>query len=162
MSTVLIVDDEPGVRDGLARAVSSKGHRAVPVPSLAEARRVLLAEPVDCVLLDVRLKDGDGLDLLREIREGAHRDTPVIMATAYGDSERTIRAMKEGAFEYVTKPFDLPALLDALERAVKKSALRRTVSGAPTAAASSQPDNGLVGASAAMLAVWKVIGRAAA
>ena len=96
MSTVLIVDDEPGVRDGLARAVATKGHRPLPVASLAEARRVLLAEPVDCVLLDVRLKDGDGLDLLREIREGVHRETPVIMATAYGDSERTIRAMREG------------------------------------------------------------------
>jgi DNA-binding NtrC family response regulator len=162
MSTVLIVDDEPGVRDGLARAVATKGHRPLPVASLAEARRVLLTEPIDCVLLDVRLKDGDGLDLLREIREGVHRETPVIMATAYGDSERTIRAMKEGAFEYVTKPFDLPALLGAVERAVKKSALRRTVPDAPAAAATHEPSNGLVGASAAMLAVWKVIGRAAA
>jgi DNA-binding NtrC family response regulator len=162
MSTVLIVDDDPGVRDGLARAVAAKGHRALPVSSAAEARRVLLAEPIDCVLLDIRLKDADGLELLREIKEGAQRETPVIMATAYGDSERTILAMKEGAFEYVTKPFDLPSLLGAVERAVKKRALRRTVPDAPGEVPASEAANRLVGASAAMLAVWKVIGRAAA
>ncbi|MGD0529695.1 MAG: sigma 54-interacting transcriptional regulator, partial [Polyangiaceae bacterium] len=160
MATVLIVDDEPGVRDGLVRAVGSKGHRTVAAASLAEARAALEREELDCVLLDVRLKDGDGLDLLREMRAGTHRETPVIMATAYGDSGRTIDAMKSGAFEYVTKPFDLPALLDVVERAVRKRVLGRAVSEAPAGA----PPEGspLVGVSAPMLAVWKVIGRAAA
>ncbi|HEY6463078.1 MAG TPA: sigma-54 dependent transcriptional regulator, partial [Polyangiaceae bacterium] len=161
MATVLIVDDEPGVREGLARAVTSRGHRAVPVPSLAEARLAFERETPDCVLLDVRLKDGDGLDLLRELRAGPHRETPVIMATAYGDSERTIQAMKAGAFEYVTKPFDLPALLAALDRAVKKRALARTVADSDPPPPST-PQSPLVGVSAPMLAVWKVIGRAAA
>ena len=123
MATVLIVDDEPGVREGLVRAVASKGHRTVAAASLGEARAALEREELDCVLLDVRLRDGDGLDLLREMRAGLHRETPVIMATAYGDSERTIHAMKSGAFEYVTKPFDLPVLLDAVERAVRKRAI---------------------------------------
>src|ERR1700722_2487934 len=133
MAVVLIVDDEAGVREGLVRAVASKGHRTVPAASLLEARRALESEELDCVLLDMRLKDGDGLDLLREMRAGRHRETPVIMATAYGDSERTIQAMKAGAFEYVTKPFDLPTLLDAVERAVKKRVLGRAVSKPPPA-----------------------------
>src|SRR5580692_2204156 len=127
MATVLIVDDETGIREGLGRAVASKGHRTVAASSLAEARQAIEREPPDCVLLDVRLKDGDGLDLLRELRSGPHHDTPVIMATAYGDSERTIQATKAGAFEYVTKPFDLPALLQAVERAVKKREIGRAV-----------------------------------
>src|SRR5580704_16441645 len=126
MATVLIVDDEAGVREGLVRAVASKGHRTVAAASLEEARRVLANEPPDCVLLDVRLKDGDGLELLREMRGGPHAETPVIMATAYGDSERTILAMKTGAFEYVTKPFDLPTLLGAVERALRMRTLART------------------------------------
>jgi DNA-binding NtrC family response regulator len=159
MTTVLIVDDETGIREGLVRAVASKGHRAVPASSLAEARAAIEREALDCILLDVRLKDGDGLDLLRELRAGPHRETPVIMATAYGDSERTIQAMKAGAFEYVTKPFDLPALLGAVERAVRTRELGRTVVDEPP---KSGPQSGLVGASAPMLAVWKVIGRAAA
>ena len=97
MATVLIVDDEPGVLEGLVRAVSSKGHRTVPCPSLAAARDGLSKYDIDCVLLDIRLKDGDGLDLLKEMRAGPHKETPVIMATAYGDGERTIDAMKSGA-----------------------------------------------------------------
>ncbi len=159
MTTVLIVDDEAGVREGLVRAVGSKGHRTTAASSLAEARAAIEREPFDCVLLDVRLKDGDGLDLLRELREGPHRETPVIMATAYGDSERTIQAMKAGAFEYVTKPFDLPALLQAVDRAVKQRELGRAVVEPIPSSTTSAP---LIGASAPMLAVWKVIGRAAA
>src|SRR5580704_13827559 len=149
-SAVLIVDDETGVREGLVRAVASRGYRTVPASSLAEARVALEKEEIACVLLDVRLKDGDGLDLLREMRAGAHRETPVIMATAYGDSGRTIDAMKSGAFEYVTKPFELPVLLDAVERAVRKRVLGRAMNEAPVVA----PDEGgpLVGASAPMLA----------
>ena len=85
MAVVLIVDDEAGVREGLVRAVASKGHRTVPAASLLEARRALESEELDCVLLDMRLKDGDGLDLLREMRGGPLRETPVIMATAFGD-----------------------------------------------------------------------------
>src|ERR1700726_1247008 len=127
MSHVLIVEDDTSVREGLVRAVGSKGHRTTAAVGIAEAREALAREEVDCVLLDVRLKDGDGLDLLREIRGGPARETPVIMATAFGDSERTILAMKAGAFEYVTKPFELPLLLDAVERAVKKRELGRAL-----------------------------------
>jgi DNA-binding NtrC family response regulator len=159
-ASVLIVDDETSIREGLVRAVASRGHRTVPAASLAEARAALEREEMDCLLLDIRLKDGDGLELLREIRAGAHRDLPVIMATAFGDSERTIQAMKAGAFEYVTKPFDLPTLLDAVERAVRKRALGRQVP--PAGGVVAQSGNPLIGASAPMLAVWKVIGRAAA
>jgi len=166
MTHVLIVEDDTGVREGLVRAVGSKGHKTTAVSGIAEAREALAAEPFDCVLLDVRLKDGDGLDLLREIREGAAKETPVIMATAFGDSERTILAMKAGAFEYVTKPFDLALLLDGVDRAVKKRALGRSVrsvlDGAVPAPRAGGPGTPLVGASAPMLAVWKVIGRAAA
>jgi DNA-binding NtrC family response regulator len=158
VGTVLVVDDEAGIRDGLARAVASKGHRAVVAGGIGEARAALRSHEIDCVLLDVRLQDGDGLDLLREIRSGGEGEPPVIMATAYGDSPRAIAAMKAGAFEYVTKPFDLPVLLDAVDRAVKAKALSRDQEARPV----EPPGETLVGSSAAMLDVWKVIGRAAA
>jgi DNA-binding NtrC family response regulator len=155
---VLIVEDEPGLREGLVGAVETLGYRAVPAAGLAEARRAFSTDAPDCVLLDIRLKDGDGLDFLSELRAGAHRDVPVIVSTAYGDSERTIRAMRDGAFDYLTKPFDLPALLVTVQRAVKQRALAQTIE--PPRAA--PPQSGLlVGTSAAMLAIWKLIGRAA-
>jgi DNA-binding NtrC family response regulator len=152
MGSVLIVEDEAGVREGLARVVESRGHQPHVASSLAEARAALSASKFDCVLLDMRLKDGDGLDLLAEIRE-----TPVIVATAYGDSDRTIAAMKAGAFEYLTKPFELPVLADAVERAVRTRKLASTA----TTSDPPRPEGRLVGASAAMLAVWKAIGRVA-
>jgi DNA-binding NtrC family response regulator len=164
VGTVLIVDDEPGVREGLARAVTSAGYRPLVASSLADARAAIARSPgeIDCVLLDIRLKDGDGLDLLRELRGGEQRDVPVIMATAYGDSDRTIQAMKDGAFEYVTKPFDLGFLLDAVERAVRKRAIGRTVVPSSLSPGAVADGSTLVGASPAMVAVWKIIGRAAA
>jgi DNA-binding NtrC family response regulator len=161
VAKVLIVEDEAGVREGLVRLVESRGHVARVAASLAEARETLAAETkaIDCVLLDLRLKDGDGLDLLREIRARG-TDPPVIVATAYGDSDRTIAAMKAGAFEYLTKPFELPILSAAVERALRSRAIS---SEAPPPAAPSRvaDPHRLVGASAAMLDVWKAIGRVA-
>ncbi len=160
MATVLVIDDERGVREGLCRAVSAAGHRAVPAAGVTEARAIIARDVPDCVLLDVRLKDGDGIAFLSELRGGLAPDAPVIMATAYGDSERTIGAMKGGAFDYVTKPFDLPALLATVERAVRQRDLARAVPQAASAPADASPEGTLIGSSAAMLAVWKMIGRA--
>jgi DNA-binding NtrC family response regulator len=159
VTAVLVVEDEPGLREGLVGAVETLGHRALAAAGLGEARALLATESVDCVLLDIRLRDGDGLDLLRELRAGAHRDVPVIVATAYGDSERTIRAMRDGAFDYLTKPFDFPALLATVERAVRQRALAKSLDAAP--AVPPRARAGLVGTSTAMLSTWKLIGRAA-
>jgi len=159
MTAVLIVEDDDGLRDGLASVVRSLGFEPLAAAGLADARAVVCDHRIDCVLLDIRLRDGDGLDYLRELRAGAHRDLPVIVATAYGDSERTIRAMRDGAFDYVTKPFDLPKLRAVVERAVKQRDLSQTLSpAAPLVGAR----GGLVGSSLAMLGIWKLIGRAAA
>jgi DNA-binding NtrC family response regulator len=157
-SSVLIVEDEPGVREGLATAIRTLGYRPVLAEGLVEAR-ARLADAPDCVLLDIRLKDGDGLDFLKELRDGAQHDVPVIVATAYGDSERTIRAMRDGAFDYLTKPFHFALLLATVERAVKQRALARSMSVPQTAV---EAEKGLVGSSAAMVGIWKLIGRAAA
>jgi DNA-binding NtrC family response regulator len=160
VATVLVIDDERGVREGLCRAVSAAGHRSVAASGVVEARAAIAKEAPDCVLLDVRLKDGDGLAFLAELRGGLAPEAPVIMATAYGDSERTIGAMKSGAFDYVTKPFDLPALLATVERAVRQRDLARAVPHGPATPAQPVAEGALIGSSAAMLAVWKMIGRA--
>jgi DNA-binding NtrC family response regulator len=166
MSAVMIVDDERGIREGLSAAVEGLGHRPLPAAGLGDARRLIAAETVDCILLDIRLKDGDGLDLLRELRGGEHREIPVVVATAYGDSDRTIEAMRDGAFDYVTKPFDLPLLLATVERALRQRTLQRALPPRPPPPSSpgAQPEASgeLIGQSAAMLAIWKQIGRAAA
>jgi DNA-binding NtrC family response regulator len=157
VSVVLIVEDEAGLREGLASVVTSMGLAPLPVGSLADARVAAAQQAFDCVLLDIRLRDGDGLDFLRELRAGAAHDVPVVVVTAYGDSERTIRAMRDGAFDYLTKPFELPVLKATIARALKQRELSRTLP--PAAPPTSK---GMVGSSAAMLEIWKLIGRAAA
>ena len=151
--SVLVVDDERSVRDGLTAALRQAGHAVDAVESLAAARRFLGTHTVSCILLDVRLKDGDGLDYLVDLRRELPL-VPVIVATAFGDSDRTIQAMKSGAFDYVTKPFDLDVLLAVVARAVRVPSI--------VAAAAPVPEARLVGASVRMLAVWKAIGRATA
>ena len=156
--TVLIVEDEPGLRQGLCDVVKVMGCEPLGAAGIGEARAAVGAKAVDCVLLDIRLRDGDGLDYLVELRATA-RGVPVIVATAYGDSERTIRAMRDGAFDYLTKPFDLEILRATIGRALNQRALARETG--PTLDPPEARQD-LVGTSAAMLAIWKLIGRASA
>jgi DNA-binding NtrC family response regulator len=153
-TTILIVDDDPRIRELLASALEDAGHHTSTAESLAAARAALADEEPDAILLDIRLKDGDGLAFLAELRREYTR-IPVIMATAYGDSDRTIAAMKGGAFDYVTKPFDVPKLLESIRRAVHVLPRAEMPEPAPPA------QGGLIGSSSAMLDVWKAIGRAA-
>ncbi len=155
---VLIVEDEVGLRQGLCDVVKAMGCEAHAAAGIGEARAVVAARALDCVLLDIRLRDGDGLDYLVELRATA-RGVPVIVATAYGDSERTIRAMRDGAFDYLTKPFDLEILRATIERALNQRVLAREAG--PTLDPPEARQD-LVGTSAAMLATWKLIGRASA
>jgi two-component system response regulator AtoC len=163
VTAILVVEDDDGLREGLCSVVRSLGFAPIGAAGLAEARQAVRDHAFDCVLLDIRLRDGDGLDFLRELRRhGQHADLPVIVATAYGDSERTIRAMRDGAFDYVTKPFDLPRLRAIVERAVKNRDLSRALPQVPPVDTGEPAPAGLVGTSMAMLGIWKLIGRAAA
>src|SRR5262249_31303357 len=94
------------------------------------------------------------------LRANGREDVPVIVATAYGDSERTIQAMRDGAFDYLTKPFDFPALLATVQRAVKQRTLAQSM-GERTPPAPAAPSR-IVGTSTAMPQNGKLIGRAAA
>jgi DNA-binding NtrC family response regulator len=149
---ILIVDDDRTIREALAVAFRDAGYDGRTASGIDEARSRLAEFDFDAVLLDIRLKDGDGLRFLEELQRDAPR-LPVIMATAYGDSERTIHAMKTGAFEYVTKPFDLDALLASVARATQLPPAARP--------GSDEATTSFVGSSPSMLEVWKAIGRAA-
>ena len=156
---VLVVEDEENIRDGLVRAIRKAGLDATAAPDLASARDALARQDYDCVLLDVRLPDGDGLDLLAEMKNGRAPAVPVVVATSFDDSERTIRAMSLGAYDYVTKPFDLTALRATILEAVRSRALARRVE---PQSDEIEGDARMVGRSSAMHALWKAIGRAAA
>jgi FixJ family two-component response regulator len=118
---VFILDDDIAVRESLAALV----HRAGWQPEVFAAAHEFLSHPrVDapsCLLLDVSLPDLNGLDL--QERVAADRiDMPIIFMTGYGDVPMTVRAMKAGAVEFLTKPFDDDLLLDSITEAIERSA----------------------------------------
>lgn len=104
---ILIVDDDQGVRDVVVRFLKTKGFKRVTSAATGkECLGIIEKEEVGLVLLDVRLPDIDGIEVLRKIKQ-IRNAIPVIMITGFPDEETTREAMKEGAYDYIIKPFDL-------------------------------------------------------
>ncbi len=120
----LIVDDEPDIRELLAITLKRMGIESDAASTTAEARQKLKRGPFDLCLTDMRLPDGDGLDLVAHIQSG-HPDIPVAVITAHGNMESAIQALKNGAFDFVTKPVDLAILRRLVETALKLNEQRQ-------------------------------------
>jgi two-component system response regulator AtoC len=121
MARLLLVDDEPGMLFALKELAQSRGHEAVLARSGKEALAQL--EGADAVVSDYAMPELDGVQLLKAISE---RDAslPVILLTAHGSERLAVRAMKAGAYEYVTKPFDIEEMALVIDRALEARALR--------------------------------------
>lgn len=139
---VLVVDDEDDIRELLDMTLSRMGLEADCAANVAEARRLLAGNAYQLCLTDMRLPDGDGLDLVRFIGEQC-RDLPVAVITAHGSMENAVSALKAGAFDYVPKPVTLEQL-----RALVKSVLNLPTQEAGRAAAAGRT---LLGESQAIL-----------
>jgi DNA-binding NtrC family response regulator len=121
---LLVVEDEPDQRRLLAEILTAEGFAVAPAASLAAARAALAAAPVDLVISDWKLPDGDGGELLRFVRE-RHPDVAFVMVTAYGSIARAVEAIRAGADDYLAKPFERGALLVAIERTLRGRRLAR-------------------------------------
>lgn len=119
--TVFLVDDNASVRTGLTRLIRAAGHR---VQAFASAREFLNADRQDqapaCLVLDVRLPGLSGLDLQRELN-GKEATLPIIFITGYGDIPMGVKAMKDGAVDFLPKPVQDTDLLHAIERALERA-----------------------------------------
>jgi two-component system, NtrC family, response regulator PilR len=147
---VLVVDDEPDIRELLELTLAKMGLGVLAVGSIGEAREALKRTRFDLCLTDMRLPDGEGLELVRHIA-GQERDVPVAVITAYGSAENAVAALKAGAFDYVSKPVGLEQL-----RALVKSALSLPDQGEAPAR-----DLPLLGASAPLQQARELIGKLA-
>jgi len=156
MPTVLIVDDDADFRESLAETLEDLGHEPIIAPSAAAGLRVLAQDAVDAVIVDFRMPDKDGIELLKAIRSRpALASLPVAMLTAHATSANTIAAMGLGAIDHLTKPVgrkDIEALLARM--------FPDTVTAANNAEHAN--DGPLIGSSPAMRAVQKLIGISAA
>jgi DNA-binding NtrC family response regulator len=158
MATVLIVDDDAALRDGLAETVRDLGHVARLTASGRAALDVMASEPVDAVLLDLRMPGMDGIEVLRRVGAFAN-PPPVVVLTAFASAENTIEAMRLGAFDHLTKPIGRRELHALLDRMLPRPDAASPAADAADAAGAADT---LIGASDAMRRVQKAIGLAAA
>jgi two-component system response regulator PilR (NtrC family) len=154
--SVLIVDDEADIRELLVLTLSRMGVDADAVSTVKDAKQHLGERPYDLCLTDMRLPDGDGLDLLKYISEN-HGNTPVAVITAYGSTENAVLALKAGAFDYLPKPIKLEQLRPLVMSALK---LPRPVQQRRTAIGESTPGTPrLLGESPAIARARDMIGK---
>ena len=118
---VLVVDDEPDLRTLYELTLLREGYQVASAGTLAEARAQLAQQRFDVVITDMRLPDGLGLELLREVAQ-AQRPERCIMITAYGSAENAVEALKCGAFDYLTKPVDLKQFRGVVSSALQSPA----------------------------------------
>jgi two-component system, NtrC family, response regulator AtoC len=152
---VMVVDDEPGVRESL-RMVLKDQYESVAVASGPEALEVVASTPVDVVLLDIVMPGMDGMQVLEELRTRLPQ-LPVVMLTATKTVKTAVGAMKLGAFDYVTKPFDVDELRLILEKATERAALVREVEELRTEVGRRYQLENIVGRSAKMQEVFKTV-----
>jgi DNA-binding NtrC family response regulator len=155
MSHVLIIDDEQSVCWGLERLLTEEGYEVTVCPSAEEGMAAVRRRRPDLALVDVRLPGMDGLTALKQLRE--EDPFPVVIITAYGSLDTAVQALERGAFDYLTKPFELEQVVDVVRRA--ETSVRDSRRAQPPAAAAG--DHLLLGASPSMQEVFKRIALAA-
>ena len=158
MAEILIVEDERAQREALAGYLRKAGYDVVTAATGKEAFEV--KSTPDVVLLDLRLPDMEGIDLLKKLRE-MNPDTEIIVITAYGTVRTAVEAMRLGAFDYLTKPVDLDELLLIIGRALEKHERDLEVSFLKEEVEKFRPQTGLIGESPAIKEVLSMIYRVA-
>jgi two-component system response regulator PilR (NtrC family) len=117
-STALIVDDEPDIRELLEITLGRMGLETYSAENISQAKTLLKEHPINLCLTDMQLPDGNGLDLVAFIQQ-EYSHIPVAVITAFGSMDTAISALKAGAFDFVSKPVDLPRLRDLISTALK-------------------------------------------
>jgi two-component system response regulator AtoC len=160
MATLLIVDDEPAIQHAFQRAFRGDEMVLRMAATAADAVAFVKKERPDVVVLDIHLPDATGLSTFHRIREIDAR-IPVILITGHGTTQLAIEAIKEGAYEYLLKPLELPELRALIDRAVQSSRLMRVPAAIPEVEPAPPTGDLLIGRCPAVQEVYKAIGRVA-
>lgn len=148
---VLIIDDEPDIRELLSLTLEQMGLEIITTAKFSKAQKLLLTEEFDLCLTDMKLPDGNGLDLVNEM-QSQKPHLPIAVITAYGNMEIAVEALKKGAFDFISKPLELMRLRNVVESALKLDKAQDAIN-------SDEPT--LIGNSSAMTALKQQIRRVA-
>jgi two-component system response regulator AtoC len=164
MQRILIADDDSTIRGILRDLLDDEGYDVAEVDDGAEVLAALAGGDgprPDLVIMDVRMPDKSGIDVLREAQQTPSSQLPVIIMTAYGGSSVAIEAIQYGAYDYITKPFELDDVLITVRRFFERQALSDQVLELSTRLGERDPNEVMIGNSPAMQDVYKTIGRVA-
>ncbi|HKC55084.1 MAG TPA: sigma-54 dependent transcriptional regulator, partial [Vicinamibacterales bacterium] len=160
MKKVLVVDDEPGLRQSLGLLLTDAGYAVTAEQNGRRALDRAIAEAFDLVLCDVRMPEMDGLTFLRQYRQRGGSALVIVMS-AYGGEDAAIAAMKEGAYDYLPKPFRPDEVVLTLRKAEERERLRQEVAGLKAQLATGPSERGLIVESAAMRQALELVTRVA-
>ena len=122
MPEILIIDDEKAIRKALSEILSAEGYKTEEAPDGEEGLKKFRSKNYDVVLCDIKMPKLDGIEFLQKAGE-TNPDVPVIMISGHGNIERAVDAVKQGAFDYISKPPDLNRMLITIRNAMDRSTL---------------------------------------
>jgi len=160
MTTILVVDDEQLIRWSLSERLTAEGYDVVEAGMAREALQ-RFGPDIDLVLLDFRLPDSDGLTVLKKMKAD-QPDVPIILLTAFSSIETAVEAMKQGAYHYANKPFNLDEIALVVQKALETTALRREVRSLRASRSEPFAVSRMVGDSASMTGLKALLQRIAA
>lgn len=125
MAKILVIDDEKSICETLEMYLTEEGYEVYTANTGTEGLNKAVQISPDLIILDIRLPDIDGFTVLEDLKDEHDNNSKVIMITAHHDMETTIRAMKEGAFDYIHKPINIDELDIAIQKALKSSEMEK-------------------------------------
>jgi nitrogen regulation protein NR(I) len=160
MERILIVDDDQSLCHFLTKTLSQKGYEVFACHSGGEALEAIRSREPDLILLDNKLPDRSGLDLLKEMKRD-HPKISIVIMTAFGTTGTAIEAMRLGAFDYILKPFELDEISEIVAKGVDAHKLMKRAVAIPSLSESREDSDQIIGKSRVMQEVYKLIGQVA-
>ena len=157
MPKILVIDDDSSIRETLDLYLTEEGYDVYTAPTGTDGLNMFTQQSPDVVILDIRLPDVNGFMILEDLRE-EDENVKVIMITAHHDMESTIKAMKEGAFDYIHKPVDVNELDIAIKKAIHALEMEKKIKGLLVESSRDYKVGDIIGEGARMREIFKTIG----
>ncbi|OGQ07945.1 MAG: sigma-54-dependent Fis family transcriptional regulator [Deltaproteobacteria bacterium RBG_19FT_COMBO_46_12] len=160
METIVVVDDDLSLCHFLTKPLSQKGYQVIACHNGKQALEIINEQEADLILLDNKLPDRMGLEILKDIKQTRPK-MPVIIMTAFGTTDTAIEAMRLGAFDYVLKPFELEEISELVVKGLEANKLMKKAVAIPALSEFMEDSDQIIGKSKAMQEVYKLIGQVA-